>query len=130
MNENRNFIQITPFMHVQDIESALQFFKDILGFKVLHRSNDPGYAYVEREGCAFRILQSTEAKYGERDFAYYIDVRDVDKLYAELKPKLDTLPPSHVFGPKDQSYLQRELLIRMPDGNVLGFGAAIKKRPA
>jgi len=122
-----NFIQITPFMHVQDIEPALRFFTDVLGFKVLYRTDGPSYAYVEREGCAFRILQSTEARYGERDFAYYIDVRDVDALYAELKPKLDARPPGDVVGPKDQGYGQRELLIRMPDGNVLAFGAALKK---
>ena len=128
MTEKHNFIQITPFMHVQDIEPALRFFTDVLGFKILYRTDGPSYAYIEREGCGIRILQSTEARYGERDFAYYIDVRDVDALYAELKPKLDTLPPSHVFGPKDQSYGQRELLIRVPDGNVMAFGAAIKKR--
>jgi catechol 2,3-dioxygenase-like lactoylglutathione lyase family enzyme len=28
-----NFIQITPFMHVRDIEKALAFFNDILGFE-------------------------------------------------------------------------------------------------
>jgi catechol 2,3-dioxygenase-like lactoylglutathione lyase family enzyme len=123
--EQNNFIQITPFMNVQDIKSALQFFTDILGFKVLFR-NEPYYAYIEREGCGIRILESTEATYGGRDFAYYIDVRDVDALYAELKPKLDTLPPKDVVGPKNQGYGQRELLVRVPDGNVMAFGQAIK----
>src|SRR5437016_7834610 len=122
----RNFLQITPFMHVQDIEPALRFFTDILGFKILYRSEDPGYAYVEREGCGFRILQATEAKYGEREFAYYIDVRDVDKLYAELKPKLDTLPQRDVHGPANKPYGQRELLVLAPDGNLLAFGQSIR----
>jgi hypothetical protein len=27
-----NFIQITPFMHVEDFEKALIFFNDVLGF--------------------------------------------------------------------------------------------------
>ena len=122
-----NFLQITPFMHVQDIESTLRFFTDILGFTVTFRSVHPGYAYIEREGCAFRILEATEAKYGEREFAYYIDLRDVDALHAELKPKLDTLPNGHVMGPLDQPYGQRELLVRVPDGNILAFGQAISK---
>ena len=121
-----NFIQITPFMHVQDIRPALEFFTEVLGFKVLFRSGPPEYAYVEREGCAFRIVQAREAKYGEREFAYYIDVRDVDALYAELKVKLDTLPARDVMGPLNQGYGQRELLVRVPDGNVLAFGQAIK----
>ena len=64
---------------------------------------------------------------GNRRFAYYIDVRDVDGLYAELKPKLDTLPKGDVYGPVDQSYGQRELLVLAPDGNLLAFGQAISK---
>src|SRR5438270_5426575 len=123
---DRNFLQITPFMHVQDIESALRFFTNILGFTIPY-TDGASYAYVEREGCAFRILQSTEAKYGEREFAYYIDVRNVDALHAELKPKLDALPKDDVVGPINQGYGQPELLIRMPDGNVLAFGQAIKR---
>ena len=88
-----NFIQITPFMHVEDLEKALTFFNDILGFETQFRVHD--YAYVHRETVGFRILQqkgADAAPPGTRRFAYYIDVRDVDQLYAELKPKLDTLP--------------------------------------
>jgi hypothetical protein len=62
---------------------------------------------------------------GNRRFAYYFDVRDVDRLYAELKPKLDTLPKGDVHGPVDQSDGQRELLVLAPDGNLLAFGQAI-----
>ena len=64
---------------------------------------------------------------GNRRFAYYIDVRDVDQLYRELKPKLDRLPKGDVYGPIDQSYGQRELLVLAPDGNLLAFGQAIAK---
>jgi catechol 2,3-dioxygenase-like lactoylglutathione lyase family enzyme len=121
-----NFIQITPFMHVPDIEAALSFFTDILGFKTLFRHGD--YAYVEREGAGIRILQNhgdDGAPPGNRRFCYYIDVRDVDALYAELKPKLDTLPARDVHGPADKPYKQRELLVLAPDGNLIAFGHAI-----
>jgi hypothetical protein len=66
---------------------------------------------------------------GNRRFAYYIDVEDVDALYAELKPKLDTLPGGHTNGPKDQSYGQRALILRAPDGNLLAFGQSIHPMP-
>ncbi len=123
-----NFIQITPFMHVDDIDRALAFFTDILGFEVRLRAAD--YAYLHRETAGFRILEQKGpqgAPPGNRRFAYYIDVRDVDQLYAELKPKLDTLPKSHVYGPVNQSYGQRELLVLAPDGNLLAFGQAIDR---
>ena len=121
-----NFIQVTPFMHVEDIERALAFFTDILGFATRIRMEN--YAYIHRETVGFRILEEKGpdgAPPGNRRFAYYIDVRDVDRLYAELKPKLDTLPKGDVYGPVDQSYGQRELLVLAPDGNLIAFGHAI-----
>jgi catechol 2,3-dioxygenase-like lactoylglutathione lyase family enzyme len=122
-----NFIQITPFMHVPDLAKALEFFHDVLGFQVLVRMD--GYAYVERETVGIRLMQNRGedgAPPGNRRFAYYIDVRDVDALYAELKPRLDTLPQGDVHGPADKSYGQRELLVLAPDGNLVAFGQAIK----
>ena len=115
-------------MHVADIERALAFFTETLGFKTLFRQAN--YAYLEREGVGFRLLEQTGpegAPPGNRRFAYYIDVRDVDLLYAELKPKLDRLPKGDVYGPVDQSYGQRELLVLAPDGNLIAFGQAIRK---
>ena len=123
-----NFIQVTPFMHVHDIEKALIFFNDILGFKTLLRQEN--YAYVHRETTGFRIIEqhgADGAPPGNRRFAYYIDVRNVDELHAELKPKLDTLPQGDVYGPVNQSYGQRELLVLAPDGNLIAFGQAISK---
>jgi catechol 2,3-dioxygenase-like lactoylglutathione lyase family enzyme len=123
-----NFIQVTPFMHVEDIERALAFFTGILGFETLYRVAN--YAYVQRETAAFRILEqrgADGAPPGNRRFAYYIDVRDVNGLYTELKPKLDTLPKNDVYGPVDQPYRQRELLVLAPDGNLIAFGQAISK---
>ena len=122
-----NVIQITPFMHVPDIDAAIAFFEEILGFETLFRMSD--YAYIEREGAGIRMLENRGddgAPPGNRRFAYYLDVRDVDALYAELKPKLDTLPPADVHGPADKHYNQRELLVLAPDGNLIAFGQAIK----
>ena len=120
------FIQITPFMHVEDLAQALAFFTDVLGFDVPY--HQPGYAYVEREGCGIRILEKNAVDGGlpgNRRFAYYIDVRDVDALHAELKPRLESLPAGDVHGPADKPYRQRELLVRAPDGNLIAFGQAI-----
>ncbi len=79
-----NFVQVTPFMHVADIEKALAFFTEILGFETLLRVSN--YAYIHRETVGFRLLEQTgpeDAPPGNRRFAYYIDVRDVDQLYAD-----------------------------------------------
>jgi len=54
-----NFIQVTPFMHVEDLERAVNFFTDILGFETRLRTAD--YAYVHRETAGFRILEQKGA---------------------------------------------------------------------
>jgi catechol 2,3-dioxygenase-like lactoylglutathione lyase family enzyme len=116
------FEQVTPFLHVPDLQKALDFFTGILGFTVPFRQE--GYAYIQRETVGFRLLEAEQDQTaaGSRRFAYYIDVRDVDALYAELKPKLDTLPPGDVHGPADKPYGQRELLVLAPDGELIVFG--------
>jgi len=124
------FIQVTPFMQVQDLAAALSFFCDLLGFAVEFRESN--YAYVSNGAVAFRLLEERDpacgAPPGNRRFAYYIDVEDVDDLYAALKPKLDQLPAGDVYGPVDQPYGQRELLLLAPDGNILAFGESMARR--
>lgn len=123
-----NVTQVTPFMHVDDLERALTFFTDILGFQTTVRMSN--YAYVALGNAGIRILESSgddRPPPGDRRYAYYIDVRDVDALYAELKPKLATLPKDDVYGPVDQDYGQRELVVLAPDGNLLAFGQMIRK---
>lgn len=124
-------IQITPFMHVRDLAGALGFLEGVLGFETLFRL--PDYAYLEREGAGLRVLESRDAILFPADcgrFAYYIDVRDVDRVHAALRAKLDSLPEGDVHGPADKPYGQRELIVRAPDNQLLVFGAAIGKRPS
>lgn len=123
------FIQITPFLHVGDVNRAVAFFTDILGFTVPFRLE--GYAYVHRETVGVRIMQAeSEPARLERRFTYYVDVEDVDGLFAELKPKLDTLPAGDVFGPVNQTYGQREFMVVAPDGGLLVFGQSIAPEAA
>jgi hypothetical protein len=123
--EKGNFIRITPFIHVPDIDAALNFFNG-LGFTTYFRAGT--YAYVQRECAGVRLLQNEGddgAPPGNRCFAYYIDVEDIEALYQELKPKLDAMPPGDVHGPADKPYNQRELCVLAPDGNLLVFGQSI-----
>jgi catechol 2,3-dioxygenase-like lactoylglutathione lyase family enzyme len=121
------FIRFTPFIHVPDLETAVRFFTDILGFS-RYPLPYKDYAYVYRDQLGVRLLgpqPGEKLEPGTRRFAYYVDVHDIDALYAELKPALDTLPPGDVMGPFNQPYFQRELLVLVPDGNLMVFGQAI-----
>lgn len=125
-----NFIQITPFIHVSDLDRAVAFFIDILGFRELVRYKD--YAYVHRETVGVRLMEShgEDVTPGHRRYAYYVDVRDVDGLYVELKPQLDTLPAGDVHGPETTDYGMRELVILGPDGNLIAFGQDVAPMPS
>jgi catechol 2,3-dioxygenase-like lactoylglutathione lyase family enzyme len=121
-----NLYRITPFMHVPDIEAAVHFFTEILGFECRFRQGI--YAYVQREAAAFRLVENVGdegAPPGNRRFCYYIDVTDVDAIAAELAPKALRLNDGDIYGPIDQIYGQRELMVIAPDGNLLVFGQDI-----
>lgn len=118
-----NFYRITPFMHVPDIDAAVHFFTEIVGFECRFRQGS--YAYVQREAAAFRLLENVGddgSPPGNRRFCYYIDVHDVDAIAEELRPKIPLLNDGDIHGPVDQIYGQRELMVVAPDGNLLVFG--------
>lgn len=123
-----NFLQVTPFLHVTDVEEAVRFFTGILGFEVQFRVED--YAYVHRETVGFRLMERSVEDVGpqpaeHKGYACYIDIRSMEDLLQELRPRLASLPPGDVYGPVDQRWGQREFLIRMPDRQLLVFGQAI-----
>jgi catechol 2,3-dioxygenase-like lactoylglutathione lyase family enzyme len=127
-----NFIRITPFMHVEDVGRAVRFFVDVLGFKAW--IDTPVYAYVQREVAAVRIMRASRAQGeqpgpGTHAFRYYVDVKDVDGLYAEVRPKIDALWDGKVHGPVDQTYGQREFMVVAPDGDLVVFGQSIFEMP-
>lgn len=124
-----NLRQITPFLHVPDMAAALDLFTRVLRFETKFRLDN--YAYLENGDVAVRILEEPDRVMpapGEKTrLTVYIDVRDVDALYAELKPGLMTLPPGDVHAPIDQSWNQRELHVRLPDGQWLAFGQPVRR---
>lgn len=117
--------QITPFLHVPDLPKALHLFTEILGFEVRFRVLD--YAYLEWESAALRVLEERGRELpgpGEPRMTVYLDVPDVDALWARLRPGLATLPPGDVMPPRNQPWNQREFHVRLPDGHWLAFGMA------
>ena len=90
----------------------------MLGFLTRVRMGD--YAYFRARGGAEDPRGAGRARlrgWGRDRFAYDVDVRDVDAIHAELKPRLDTLPEGDVHRPPDKAYGQRELLIRLRTGS-------------
>lgn len=119
--------QITPFLHVPNMEAALAFFCETLPFTVEFRQSN--YAYIEFAGAGIRLLEEPERALtsdGNARVAVYVDVTGVDALYAQLRERLAQLPPNSVEPPRDQSWRQREFQVHLPDGDWLTFGEPIR----
>ncbi|MFN7965924.1 MAG: VOC family protein [Acidobacteriota bacterium] len=118
--------QITPFLHVPNLDAALAFFCDTLRFELKFREAD--YAYIELSGCGLRMLEEPRRVLtadGKARVAVYIDVANVDELHAQLRENLEKLPPDRVEPLMNKSWMQREFQVRLPDGDWLTFGQPI-----
>lgn len=116
--------QITPFLHVPDLPEALRLLTEVLRFEV--RYQEAGYAYLVWERAALRVLEEPGRRLpgpGEPRMTMYLDVPEVDALYAALRPGLDTLDRRDLMPPRNQPWGQREFHVRLPDGHWLAFGA-------
>ena len=89
------FQQINPHFVVRDVVEAAEYYRDVLGFKVLGYYWDPPvFAMVGRDDVVIQFGridrgQTVAPNRTRRDEALdaYIWVDDLDALYAELKDK-------------------------------------------
>jgi catechol 2,3-dioxygenase-like lactoylglutathione lyase family enzyme len=126
-----SILQMTPMLHVPDLAKALDLFTRVLRFEI--RFAVGNYAYLENGPAAIRILEERRRAMVAPEQArmtVYMYVRDVDALYAELRPGLKTLPAGDVLPPVDQHWHQREFHVRLPDGHWLAYGQPVKNPAA
>jgi len=115
--------QITPFLHVPDMNAALSFFCETLPFTLRFRESN--YAVVAFGNCAIRMLEEPDrilTPDGKARVSVYIDVPNVDELYARLRDRLEGLPSGLFEAIQDKPWRQREFQVRLPDGDWLTFG--------
>lgn len=120
--------QITPFVPCTSLDRQITFYRDILGFIVGFQADN--YAFLKRDDVAVRLVEvdaGVDLSHPEREGSFYIDVKDIDALYAALKPKLQTLPPARVRAPFDQDYGQREFHVLDEDCTLVFFGEAVRR---
>lgn len=116
-------LDLTPMLPVADKAKSIAFFEETLGFET--RVDIDNYAYLRRDDVALRLIEADDGfdpKAENRQVHCYIDVDDVDALYAELKPALDRLPAGRVRAPFDTDYGMRELHVKDEDALLISFG--------
>lgn len=115
------FQRAVPVLHVSRSEEARAFYCDGLGFAETFayrpdRSRaDPCYLGLVRDGAEIHVSSfSGDAVAGG---VVYLVVEDVDRLHEELVRK--GIPIA--LAPVDQTWGNREMYVRDPDGNSIRF---------
>ena len=128
-------LQTIPAMPVQDAAAAVAFYRDKLGFEVLH--HDGGFAVLARDEAVVHLWEASDESWRERDSiqkpvrsgaesfiagtaSCRIRVEGVDALYEELRAA-DVLHPVSRDGVSDEDYGAREFATLDADGNLVTF---------
>ena len=128
--------QTIPALPVREMAAAVAFYRDRLGFDVLHHNE--GFAVVARDAAVVHLWESGDETWRERpDFAKRpvctgaetfiagtascrIMTDGVDELYAELRSQ-GVLHPVSQDGVEETDFGTREFATLDADGNLLTF---------
>lgn len=119
------FQAATPMIHVPDVRATAKWYESI-GFTILEMYDDGG------DGSSFAILSAgmTRIMFNQggrasaerrREVDMYVDVDDVDQLYASLEGRVEI-----VEAPHDTHYGMRELIIRDLNRFWITFGQNLR----
>jgi len=127
--------QTIPALPVRDAAAAVAFYRDRLGFEVLH--HDGGFAVVGRDEAVVHLWEASDESWRERPSlerpvcsgaesfiagtaSCRIRVEGVDELYAELRAS-DVLHPVSKEAVDDTDFGTREFATLDLDGNAVAF---------
>jgi catechol 2,3-dioxygenase-like lactoylglutathione lyase family enzyme len=128
--------QTIPAMPVKDVAASVDFYRDRLGFEVLH--HDGGFAALCRDEAVVHLWQASDESWRERDDAatkpvstgaesfiagtasFRVRVAGVDDLFDELS-RAEVLHPVSKDGVEDTDFGTREFATLDLDGNLVTF---------
>lgn len=112
---------VVPVISITDSARAEDYYSRVLGFTrtFLYQADpqrtDPCYFGMERDGVALHLESYRPDRAGIAGVFFWVE--DVNALYQEFIARGATIQ----LPPTDQTWGTREIHVRDPDGNVLGF---------
>ncbi len=124
-------MSIEPFIKCSDIKVSLNFYVNLLDFKVVQApdSNPESfmsmYAYLKREESFIHLSQ--HAGDGVFGNVIYVQVKSIDAIYSTfLNNGIKIQEKSGIaMEPVEQTWGMKEFYIADPDGNRIRFGQQI-----
>jgi len=114
-------LDVTPMLTVLSIDSAVEFYRDVLSFRCL--TSTPGWAYVALDGTEVMFaLPNAHLAFQKPAMtgSLYFNTDDVDAWWNKLKDQCQVEYPIENFD-----YGMREFAIRDNSGYLLQFGQEI-----
>lgn len=112
------FQGVTPILPVKDLPASIDYYVNVLGFKVDFQ--EPGIiASVSRDRCGIFLIQGDQ---GHPGTWVWVGAQDVESLFEEYKTK-----GANIRHPPTNYYWACEMQIEDLDGNVLRLGSEPKK---
>jgi catechol 2,3-dioxygenase-like lactoylglutathione lyase family enzyme len=113
------FGRVSPSIYVRDMQQALEFYRDILGFCVVFTNGSPVSFAVLRQDAAQIHLSVLPENAGQCHT--HIMLSDLDSLYGKLIDAGVIVRQS----PKVQPWGLRDIVVADPDGNTFEFAELI-----
>ncbi|MBT3267125.1 VOC family protein [Candidatus Poribacteria bacterium] len=127
-----DLVRIVPILPVPDVAAAVAYYRDRLGFEVLFMHSPEGvgdYAGVSRDGCDIHFNQGAAPELPNTGTALYLQVRDVDRFYAEIRERgafapgfPRVFPAIREHPPEDKEYGLRDTIFVDPHGYIVVAG--------
>ncbi len=129
----RQALRIAPLFYVTDIQKAVAYYQDVLGFCTDQIwGHPPCFAMPCRDGCTVMLQQTDDESLirpkGDRsDWDAYVWVFDADELFDEYRAKGAIVG----YEPMDKLYYgNREFAIKDLDGHLIAFGHHLEDKAA
>ena len=112
---------LIPIFHVKDVEAAVRYYTDVLGFVEAFRYGT--YAGLRLGECELHVTDPGEPRQIAGAGTAYVICDDVDGYFGSVKGAGARLKSE----PQDRIYGMRDFAVFDPDGNQLTFGSDVEK---
>jgi len=113
-------ISAIPVFHVTDVDAAVRFYADVLGFRQSFRMGT--YAGMKLADCEIHLTTPGDHQRAAGGGNAYVICDEVDDYFATIKAA-GAKPTSE---PGDRAYGFRDFVVLDPDGNQLSFGCDLE----
>ncbi|MBD1911799.1 MULTISPECIES: VOC family protein [unclassified Leptolyngbya] len=115
---------LSPILSVADVERAIAFYCDYLGFTQRFLMPDTSYGIVELQGHPLHLSRPEDPSIlvpAQNQSCIYIAVTGIEALWAQIEA---AKPPTRVFPLSDRPWGMKEFGVIDPDGCLIRVGEA------